>query len=301
MRLTKRTKLIIAVPVLLVAGFFLYRNFACPPKPIFNETEIPDSAISRMAKDVAASLLDIDSVAKRVVERRVLLVGETHFKNETMEYFIHLLEKLPNEQLIVHLELPEEVQKVIDDYFINGDEKYLQEIKSNSDCLPYSKILSWCYANRKRVKKIIAVDENYSHIFMMRAVCHDTRNKTMAEKIFQSYKNFPDAKIIFYGGQMHTLKSGRYLYDVDNRTPAGKRLIELGIKENDIFTILLEGKDRFPLSRAWGNEKGAIALDNKFLSLPINYFFTEPIFNVKNGSDLFDFYVNLGMLTEISE
>lgn len=299
MNLLKKIGVAFSILAIIVSAFFTYRYFACPREIVPEETIIAKERIDEIAEKLAPRILSIDSLAKRISARRIVLVGETHFKNEPIDFFIELMEKIPDEKLVINLELPNEVQPVIDKFMKTGNGSLLDEIKNHSDCLPYSKILLWCYENRNRVENVCAIDENRGHIIMMRAFCNDTRNVTMAEAIAKSSKDFPEAKIIFYGGQYHMLKAGRYMYDVENRTPAGMRLTEMNIDEHDIYSLLLDGDGRFPISAAWKNNFGAVENDEPVSSLPVNYFFSDPIYGVKYAGELFDFFVNLGELTEI--
>lgn len=290
----KKLLRLLLTAISIVSVLFIYRLIFCPRLVIASRIELPPKMLHALGEQLAGDMLDNVELGEAIKEKKVILVGETHFQNKVMSYFTDLMGKIPGKKIVLNLELPESMQNTIDSYLETGDGKYLSAIEACSDCLPYYSIIKWCRDHRDKVERIFAVDENQSRIFLMRCFCYDTRNRTMANNILESYRKYPDRLILFYGGQLHCLLNGRYLYDVENRTPVGKLLLQNDISRNDISSILLDYNDNFPASPAWKGGTGAARVNNGLRELPVNFFVRDTVYGVSRAGDLFDYYVNVG-------
>jgi len=120
----------------------------------------------------------------------------------------------------------------------------------------------------------------------------------MAAEIFRTWKQNPGHRIIFYAGQLHLLKKGRYKEDRPSRDTAGSRLTRLGIPEDQIVGIMLNGNSNFHLHSIW-QKPGALPLKNRDFRIPVPYLIDYPIFGAKYADQFFDYFVNLGKLTRV--
>ena len=264
------------------------------------EFTVPDDALTEISAKLEDRILDVQTLTDRLKGSRMLLFGETHLKHEEIGYFLSILDHLSNEKLVLNLELPLSIQDNIDAYMESGEEHYLDTLKATRGCLPFQEIIRWSYRNRERVERVFAIDETLAKIqFNRRYLCMDTRNETMKKALYRAYHDFPDAKIIAYAGQLHILKSGRYKFDIKNRTSAGNRLINSDIPKDDIRVVMISGEDEFPLSPAWNGKIGAMDMRGEFARLPFKYFYTYPLYRVNHAEELFDFFVNVGETTQI--
>lgn len=258
-----------------------------------------ESDLTIVKKELPDSLLSIQNVAAQIRAKRILLFGEDHHVIEPQQYFTNLLEQLSDSSIVILLELSENSQSDIDFYISTGEEKYLKAVFDKSNNLPLEHILRWSFKNKNKIKKVIAFDENFLHVGFNRLFLTDTRNGTMANVIYTSYINYPDSRIAAYGGQMHMLKGGRYRYDSESRIPIYTRLLNLGISRHSVCSIMLSGKGKFPLDSVW-QTPGAILTKSALGKLPFEYFINSPVFRVGKAEELFDIFINLGSLTEIS-
>jgi len=131
----------------------------------------------------------------------------------------------------------------------------------------------------------------------MRTVAWDTRNQTMAEAVAAAYREYPQARIVAYGGQLHMLRNGRYMYDSGSRVPVGARLPVLGVPATQICSVILEGQHRFPLSEAWKGKIGAIDVARH--DVPASYLMGDTIYGVDHAADVMQYFVNVGPVTNI--
>jgi len=303
--MTKKKKIVIPVISILVVIIVLVvlRFTLCPEQKAveYRKVTIPEKTMVDIGSRIEEMRLDIQRLTEKLNGRRVLLIGEEHMKKEIIDYFLEILNNLPDNRLVLNLEWPEAVQGFIDSYMESGEETYLEKINNFPHLLPYEAILRWAFKNKSRVVKVYAMDENTGRIRFNRMVlCTDTRNQTMAKKIYQSYNDFPEARIIAYGGMMHMLKSGRYRYDVESRTPAGNLVVtKMGIPKEDVRIVMINGEGKFPLAPAWKGTPGALEMTGGFANLPFDYFFEYPIFRVKTAAELFHVFVNVGTLSPI--
>ncbi len=289
------------IATVLIIGVLVTVRMALCPQPIQYNVQVAEDTHQAVASALDTGLVGIDSLATAVSQYRVILVGETHFKKEVMDYFVDLLDRLAVKQMVVALELPAYVQALLDEHMASGRHEALERIKSNEDCLPYGAIIQWCYTNRDRVKRIIAIDEDPWRVKLMRTFCWDTRNQTMAENIAEAYRQYPDAIVVAYGGQMHMLRDGRYMYDSRSRIPCGARLPNLDVPTSQICSIVLEGNDRFPLSDAWNGRVGAIDVQAFSGYLPVSNLMGDSIFGVGDARSAFQYFVNVGPVTRIEQ
>ncbi len=292
---------IIVVLFIVFSAWKIRMHFCIEKKRIeIPKFTIPEEAIAEIRAKLEDRILDVETLTDKLKDSRMLLVGESHLQHEVIEYFLNILDRLPDERLVLNLELPSSIQRHIEAYMESGNEHHLDTMKTTRGCLPYQKIIRWSYRNRERVEKVFAMDEPLAQMqFNRRYLCTDTRNETMKKALYRAYRDFPDARIIAYAGQMHMLKSGRYKFDIKNRTPAGSRLIHSDIPEDDIRVVMIDGEDGFPLSPAWNGKMGAMEMFGEFARLPFTYFYTYPVYRVTHAQELFDFYVNVGKTTKI--
>lgn len=281
----------IALPIAL---FVCYRAFFCPKLVVASGIELPQETIDTLRTRLHGDVLDNVKLGAQIKDKKIVLIGETHFRAEVMNYLTDLLGKLPGPHIILHLELPMSVQGMLDAYMETGDQKYLLAVKNCSDCLPYHSIVKWCYDHKGKIERVVAIDENPSRVFLMRCICDDTRNKTMADNILRSRRKYPGRRIVFYGGQLHCLLAGRYLYDHPSRTPVGQLLLQGGNRRSDITTILLDYDNHFPTSAPWDGAIGAARMNSELGVLPPHFFIQDTIFGVKQAKEVFDYYVNVG-------
>ena len=149
---------------------------------------------------IAPGLQDRPSLAAQVSSKRFLLVGETHFQQETVAYFTGLLDDLDDDSLVLLLELPGSTQPAIDRYLASGDEREFDAIWGKVEALPLHDILRWAHAHRTRVLGVVAMDEDRTRIFINRALLDDTRNQTMARAMLDASQAHPGARIVAYAG-----------------------------------------------------------------------------------------------------
>lgn len=287
--------------LLLFAGYKIRMHFCIEKTRIkMRETNLTEELISEIGEKIDTKLLSIPALAEELRESRILLFGEPHLQIEVMEYFTKILDHFQDEQIVLNVELPPSLQDEIDHYMDSGDERFLDAMAECKSCLPLQDIFRWCYSNRSKVVRIFAVDEELDRIlFKRKYLCTDTRNRTMSKLVYKTYQDYPNARIIFYGGQLHVMKSGRYKYDIRNRVSAGTRLINSDISPEDIKVIMISGENEFSLSPAWNGNKGALDVRGTFCKLPITYFYTYPLYRLSYAGDMFDFYVNVGKTTMV--
>ena len=244
---------------------------------------------------IAPGLQDRPSLASQVSSKRFLMVGETHFQQETVAYFTGLLDDLDDDSLVLLLELPGSTQPAIDRYLASGDEREFDAIWGKVEALPLHDILRWAHAHRTRVLGVVAMDEDRTRIFINRALLDDTRNQTMARAMLDASQAHPGARIVAYAGAMHMMLGGRYRFDVDNRRPAGARLLDSGIPRDAVASLSLVGDD-LPVKAAFP-APAALDLDGTAGLLPFEYFYDYPVYGVSRIGELHTHLVYLGPLT----
>lgn len=289
--IAKATALLAAVcAILLAVRALLAPDWHEPPVVVLAGNEI-DTVRQLLEPD----LLNRQELANQVSQARFLLVGETHFRKETVAYFLGLLEDIDREPVVMLLELPESTQPAIDRYMSSGDEREFDNVWGEVEALPLHEILRWAYLNRQRVQRVLAMDEDSFRIFLNRAVLDDTRNETMMRALMKAADDHPSARIVAYGGAMHMMLGGRYRFDVDNRRPVGLRLLESGIEQEEIASISLVGDD-LPIATALP-VPAAMDLQGNVGLLPYEDFYEYPVYGVSRIRELHTHVVYLGPLT----
>jgi peroxiredoxin len=269
------------------------RGFRSAPPGI---TDPPANILS--SEELRAGLLNLDELATALHDKRVLLVGEDHFLNETLAFLVDLMEKLDDRPISLLLELPADMQPSIDRYLGDCSETALQAAFAERQVLPFQSLLRWACATPSRMTTVLAMDERLLETLLKRMFLEDTRNQTMAEVILKEYEGNQDTRVIAYAGQMHMMKAGRYRYDDPSREPAGSRLMGMGVARDDIASIMLGGADKFHLHEVW-DRPGTLPLEGELARIPFPYFIDYPIFGVDRAGELFDYFVNLGELTPL--
>lgn len=256
----------------------------------------PESIVT--AEALAARLLSVEELGSALRETRVLLVGEDHLYEEPPAYTAKLLEKLGDRPVSLMIEMPRDTQADIDEYLETGNEEVLARIFSGKPVLQLQHLLRWAHHHRERVPTVEAFDEPLEEIRFRRAYAVDTRNATMARAIHRQWSQHPDRRVVAYAGQLHMLRAGRYLVDQPSRDSAGSRLPGLGIPPDEIISVMLNGGESFHLHAIW-SEQGALPIDGRPSRIPIAYLIDYPIYGVEFADEAFDYFVNLGPLTEI--
>lgn len=265
-----------------------------PPAP--GVAQPPESILS--PEVIAAKLMDVKGLAAAVREKTVLLVGETHLYEEPPAYLTKLLEQLGDRPVSLLLEMPTNSQDNIDRYLRDGSEAILDEIFTGKPVLKLQHLLRWAKKNPQRVAAVKAIDEPMDEIRLKRSYLADTRNVTMAEAISNEWKAHPDRRIVVYAGQLHMMKAGRYRFNQPSRQTAGSRVVRLGVPEEAIAVVMLNGGDNFHLHSVL-REPGVLAIDGEPTRIPIAYFIDYPIFGIEFADEAFDYFVNLGPMTRI--
>lgn len=278
-----------------LASLLALRTFLAPDWHEPPEVALQANEVEAVRQLLQPGLMDRHSLAVQIGRKRFLLVGETHFRKETVGYFTGLLDDMDGGPLVLLLELPGSIQPAIDRYLASGDEREFDAIWGEVEALPLHDILRWAYANRHRVKGVVAMDEDRTRIFINRALLDDTRNETMANAMLEAAQAHPDARIVAYAGAMHMMLAGRYRFDVDNRQPAGLRLLASGVVRDDVASLSLTG-DELPIAAAFA---APTALDLRGAAglLPYEDFYDYPVYGASRIGELHTHLVYLGALT----
>jgi len=280
----------------LVLVFIMFRKINCPEMLPMESTAFSDKEIELVRDAIDSKIISMETMADKVKNKKVILVGEIHFREKIMQCFIDFLDVLPVDKLVLALELPASIQPEINMFMENGDNNYLEKIETCKNCLPYKGIIQWCYEHKTKIKAIVAIDENRARIILNRALCKDTRNKTMTDNIIKLQRKNEEIPVVFYGGQLHCLQSGRYLYDVENRIPMGNRLLKV-YSQKDLTTIILSANKHFVSYEAWGTKIGGLSMEDETTKiLDRRYFIHEPVIGSRNSGDFFNYFVNIGDL-----
>jgi hypothetical protein len=269
------------------------RELAAPAPGI---SDPPESVL--LPQDIIKNQITVKELAQDIQDKRVLLVGEDHLYIEPPQYLCNLLEEMEERPTSLLLELPDDIQPEIDTYMLEGGESALKAIFSGRPVLQLQSLLRWSFENRHRMMEVLAVDEPLYEILLKRSYLEDTRNATMANAITRTWREHPQNLIVVYGGQLHMMKAGRYRVDRPNRDTAGLRLTRLGIPENQIVSIMLNGGENFHLHSIW-HKPGALPLIDQDFRIPIPYLIDYPVFGGTYADEFFDYFINLGKLTKI--
>ncbi|TNF74481.1 MAG: hypothetical protein EP299_07145 [Acidobacteria bacterium] len=247
---------------------------------------------------IEKNLLDVEELASRIGGKRVLLIGEDHLFKEPVIYATTLMDAFGDRPVSLLLELPAAIQPAIDHYLEECTEPALASVFEGQLVLALQDLLRWACNHPERARAVKAMDENMLDILLKRLFLTDTRNETMARAIVSEYEDDPDTLVVAYAGQLHMTQAGRYRYNQPDREPAGSRIHRMGVPDGEIVGIMLNGGDKFHLHEVW-KSPGALPMEGAAASIPYAYFIDYPIFGVKEASELFDYFVNLGSLTPV--
>ncbi len=247
-----------------------------------------------------ASSLDRRDLIEAVGSRRILLVGESHFEAEPQEFTEDLVADLharDGRGTALLLELPSGMQEAIDAYLATGEEKEMARAWRSHQALPYRPLVRWARLHPHLVTRVIAYDEPSARIAMMRLFLTDTRNATMARAILAAARAAPQDRVLAFGGRLHMMNAGRYMYDSPTRSPIGARLRADGVPASDIAAIwLFTGAS--PAGGAW-REPGAVSLAGPAGRLRIETLEAEAVYGASLLSEVADFAVFLGPGTKL--
>lgn len=243
------------------------------------------------------STVDLD---RRVASTSILLVGESHLVNEPIAFLLDLLDRAEPRLLVLLLELPRATQDEIDRYLETGDERELRAIGRRSNALPYQPIIRWARRNADRVRRVVAIDEDFLEVGWNRLWLTDTRNETMARAIVRAREEFPDALAVAYGGATHMVMGGRSRLDDPAWRPAGARLVDAGIPRERMTSLLLKGHQDLPCRDALP-VPAIVEVSGPVSDLPYGLFFDWPFFGVVTAGELIDVVVDLGTLTPTTD
>jgi hypothetical protein len=289
---------LIALAVILVVGTL---RIAIEPRllpPV--RFRLGDGEREVAERALAAAAVPDAALVRALGPRRVLLVGESHFYAEPLAFATSLLESLyrtDHRRTVLLVEMPAGVQGDLDRYLATGEEAALAAAWSGRRLLPYQKLVRWARAHPDQVRAVVAFDENPARVFLARALGTDTRNGTMADAVLRAARAHPDDRIVAYGGRLHMMLAGRYLYDSDTRRPVGARLLSAGFPRDQLAAVWLYAGDP-PAAGLW-SRPGAISLAGGAGALPIPLFETEPIDGASGVGQLADYAIYLGPGTRI--
>lgn len=295
-RLGKR--LVLAVSI--VAVLIVIRLALEPRRGPLNVVKIPENERAQVKAVLAASALDRSALVAELAAKRVLLIGEGHFQQEPQIWLQTLLSDLhamDGRSAVLLLELPQHLQPQIDAYLATGDESVLDEAFKGSEVLPYKSTVRWARAHREAVKTIRVDDENFWHVGLMRLLLTDTRNDAMARAITVAAQANPSERIVAYGGRMHMMNAGRYMYDSNTRRPIGARLPALGIAKTDIAAVWLFAGEA-PVDGVW-DIQNTVTFAGPAGDLPITKLEDNSIFGAARLKEIADYAVHLGPATPI--
>lgn len=278
----------------LLAGI----RFALEPE----EAPWPEADSSPASRDQVVRLAGESGVAIEALEAEIasidiLLVGEEHFYRETTEFLTSLLESVEGRRVALLLEIPRNLQDEVDIRVETGKPDAFDTAVREGKALPYGHILAWAHENREQLSAVEAFDETATRVFVQRALLNDTRNRTMADAIMRAHEAHPGDLVVAYGGQLHMILSGRYRYDRPDRTPAGALLLAEGLPRSKVRSVLLSGRGKSPIADL--APEGIVHTGGPIGDASFLWFIEYPIFGAEDGSELFDYLVNLGELTRL--
>lgn len=292
----KRLVLVISI----VAVLIVIRVALEPRRGPLNVVKVPENERVQVKAALAASAVDRSALVAELGAKRVLLIGEDHFQQEPQIWLQALLGDLharDGRGAVLLLELPQHSQPQIDAYLATGDESVLDEAFKGSEVLPYKSTVRWARTHRDAVTAIRADDENFWHIGLMRLLLTDTRNDTMARAITAAAQAYPSQRIVAYGGRMHMMNAGRYMYDRNTRRPIGARLPALGIAKHDIAAVWLFA-GAAPFDGLWDTQS-SVRFAGPAGDLLITSVEDNPIFGAVHVKEVADYAVQLGPATPI--
>ena len=293
-------RLVVAVSIVTV--LVAIRVVLQPRMGVLNVVKVPANERSHVTDVLRASAVDRAALVSELATKRVLLIGEEHFQQEPQAWLWALLGDLHTRDgrgAVLLLELPKHTQPHIDAYLATGDESALDEAFKGSGILPYKSIVRWARTHREAITAILVDDENSWHIGLMRLLLTDTRNDTMARAIAIAAQAYPGERIVAYGGRMHMMNAGRYMYDSNTRRPIGARLPALGIFKKDIAAVWLFAGEA-PFDGLW-DTPNAVTFTGPAGDLLITKLEDNPIFGAVRLKEVADYAVQLGLATPINK
>ncbi len=286
--------------VSVVAVLIVVRVALEPRRGPLNAVKVPEQERGQVKAALATSALNRSALLNELCAKRVLLIGEEHFQQEPQIWLQTLLGDLhamDGRVAVLVLELPQHIQPQIDAYLATGDESGLDEAFKGSEVLPYKSTVRWARTHREAVSAIRVDDENFWHIGLMRLLLTDTRNDTMAHAIIAAAQANPSQRIVAYGGRMHMMNAGRYMYDRNTRRPIGARLPALGIAKKDIAAVWLFAGEA-PVDGVW-DVQSTVTFAGPAGDLLITKLVDNPIFGAVRLREVADYAVQLGPATPI--
>lgn len=295
--LVKRLLIAVSIVAVLVA----VRVGLEPKMGPLNVIKVAPNERPAVKTALAASAVDRSALVAELARKRVLLVGEQHFQQEPQSWLRALLadlQAMDGRSSVLVLELPQRTQPYIDRYLSTGDESALNHAFS-SKVLPYRPTVRWAREHPEAVASIRVDDESFWHIGLMRLLLTDTRNDTMARAVAAAAEANPGKRIVVYGGRMHMMKAGRYMYNSNTRRPIGARLPTLGIPAQDIAAVWLFAGEN-PFDGLW-DTPGAVRSAGPAGDLPLVEIEEYPIYGVTRIKQIADYAVQLGPATPIQQ
>ncbi len=271
-----------------------------PKRGPLNVIKVPEDERVLVKAALAASAVDRSALLDQLGAKRVLLIGEDHFQQEPQIWLQALLADLhaiDGRGAVLLLELPQRIQPQINAYLATGDESALDVAFKGSEVLPYKTTVRWARAHPGAVTAIRVDDENFWHVGLMRFLLTDTRNDTMARAITAAAEANPSQRIVAYGGRMHMMNAGRYMYDRTSRSPIGARLPALGIAKKDVAALWLFA-GRAPIDGMW-DIQNTVTFAGPAGDLPIRKLEENPIYGAVRLKEVADYAVQLGPATPI--
>ncbi len=296
--LLRRTAVLFAVLAVLVVVRFALEPRRTEAAPL----RLAPTDRSHVMEALAASALDRSALVDELARQRVLLVGEAHFAQEPQTFVTELAAALharDGRRAFLLLELPAPMQDSIDRYLANGDEHAIDSAwqQYRKFALPYQPIVRWARAHPEAVSGIVADDERPLRTGLMRLLLTDTRNTTMARAVAEAARLHPADRIIVFGGRLHMMKGGRYLYDSPTRSPIGARLEAMPDGPHDVAAVWLFAGD-LPAGGLWP-APGSISFSRPAGTLPIRVLEDEVVFGASTLQEVADYAVYLGPATPV--
>ncbi len=259
------------------------------------EVALDATALARAGAAIHGSTMDREELVRALAVRRLVLVGESHFLEEPPAWLIALLGDLharDDRPAVLLLELPARIQRALDAYREDGDDAALASAWPRG-ALPYLPMVRWAREHPRAVRAVLASDEDEVRVALMRALATDTRNATMAAAIARAAREYPEARVVAYGGMAHMMMAGRYLYDSASRRPVGARLLEAGFSRSEVAAVwLLTGAT--PAAGLWPVDAEGVAFHGPAGALPLGLVQDVPVAGAERLGEVADFAVYLG-------
>lgn len=262
------------------------------------ESPAPETVIKTdLAQVSKQDVIELPAMLDEIREKRVLLVGEIPGYQESIVFLSSLIKELKEVSITFLFMLPQYHQEPLDTYLRSGNTKYIQQIFTDEHVLPYRRLVLWIHANHSQFKTIAAVDDSKWARVLKNTLLIDSTNDRIAERIFQEYRDVPNSRIIFLGDQCQAMRAGRCGYNRSNRESVGAKILKLGMKPEDMASIVLSGEDKFPFNKVWKNP-AILPIRKQMSKIPYDYFIEKQIYGAEQAGELFDYFINLGRLHE---